>query len=104
MNYDKIKTLNDIQSFLLESVSPLYFLQPNNPENPYNKQYIAVGTLKIRFLRTNQINCPGELFNIENPKCYESVYNSNTLADYPDNFQTFQSAESNNITSKVCFI
>jgi hypothetical protein len=60
--------------------------------------------LKIRFLRTNEIDCPGELFNIENPKCYESVYNSNTLANYPDNFQTYKSAEENSITSIVKFI
>ncbi|OMJ80881.1 hypothetical protein SteCoe_18784 [Stentor coeruleus] len=101
MNYDTIKTVSDIQSFLIDSIVPLYFLQSNNQENPYNKQYISVGTLKIRFLRTKEIDCTGELFDIENPKCYESIYNSNTLANYPDNFQDYTTADSNNITSKI---
>lgn len=101
MDYTEVKSLTDIKSFLLNPVWNIYFLQEGDAENPYNRIYVPVEPLRIRFLRTTQKDCGENVFQVSNPVCYNSEYNSDTANTFNTALQHYYTASENDISTTV---
>jgi len=73
----------------------------NGTDNPFINQFVPVGTLKIRFLRTKITPCDNT-FKITDPICHKEIYNSeNAITQTNKYFPIFNSASENGIDSIV---
>jgi hypothetical protein len=101
ITFDSISTFTDIQNFLLGPIRNLYFVDSANPENPYTKQYVSVGTLKVRFLRTLEVPCKQTRFDIQNSQCFYSQYTDSTRQTFATGLEEFKTARQNGIDEIV---
>ena len=82
----------------------LYFLIIESTDNPYDNQYIPIGSLMVRLLRTKTKSCTENPFEIADLTCYYSEYNEDTKMTSTISGSTYYTASENNINSEVNLI
>jgi hypothetical protein len=101
LTYQTISTLDDVASFMKGPVKDVYF-QNENQTNPFTNQFVAVGKMKVRYLETKEIDCKYEVLGINNPRCFEGIYDKSTRNELgTGEDKVFKTAGQNNIDTVI---
>lgn len=104
-NYDEISAVSEIPLFIQGPLISLWF--NSTPENvPLTRFMEPVGPMRLRVLKTKEIECNPPEFEIENITCYEAKYKEDTrledtIGDGSEDWMKFSTSDENNVDSSL---